>query len=139
MNLYKFHTNPEQLEGYENRLRIPMMAYEYGTQHGFTDELVSSVAKHPELAFKYARNIIESRFPEGEAAIATDPELAFEYAWEIIEGRFPEGEAAIATDPRWAYYYASHIIKGRWPEVEPVIATDPRWAGYYARYFGIKL
>ena len=113
MNLYDFHTNPEQLEGYENRLRVPMFAYEYGRRHGFTDELVSAVAKHPKSAF--------------------------EYAWEIIEGRFPEGEAVIATDPQYAYWYAKNVIKDRWPEAEPVIAKDPDWARAYQEQFGIKL
>ena len=105
MNLYDFHTNPEQLEGYENRLRVPMMAYEYGTQHGFTDELVSAVAKHPKSAFEYAYYIIKGRFPEGEATIAKNPQWAFFYAAEIIEGRFPEGEAAMSKDPHWASRY----------------------------------
>ena len=139
MNLYKFHTNPEQLDGYENRLRVPMMAYEYGDKHGFAGELVSAVAKDPQWAYKYARFVIKGRFPEGEATIATDPGRAYEYADYVINGRFPEAEAAIATSPTWAYHYAKYVIKDRWPEGEAAIAKTPKWASGYERDFGIKL
>ena len=121
LNIYNLHTNPEQLGGYENRLRVPQLAYEYGKKHGFTDELVSVVVKDPKWAYRYASDVINKNL----------------YGKEII--RWPEGEAVIAKDPEWALEYAYYIIKGRWPEAEPVIATDPRWADYYARYFGIKL
>ena len=53
MNLYKYHTNPEQLDGYENRLRVPRFAYEYGVENGFTDELVSVIATDPQWASEY--------------------------------------------------------------------------------------
>ena len=59
MNLYNFHTNPEQLEGYKNRLRVPKLAYEY------------------------ARDDIKGRWPEAEDMIAKDPSWARYY-----EGRF---------------------------------------------------
>ena len=165
MNLYNLHTNPEQLEGYENRLRIPQFAYEYGEKYGFTDELVSAVAKDPESAYWYAKNVIkdrwpeaepviakdpklgywyarfviEDRWPEAEPAIATDHNLASMYAKHIIKGRWPEGEAAIAKDPFTAYAYALRVIRGRFPEGEPAIATDPIWAEKYERDFGTQL
>jgi len=59
IGLYDFHTNPEQLDGYENRLRVPKMAYEYGVNNGFeyglgfTDEMVSAIAKDPWAAREY--------------------------------------------------------------------------------------
>ena len=105
MNLYALHTNPEQLEGYENRLRVPELAYEYGRRHGFKDELVSVVAKDTKYAYQYAFDVIRGRFPEGEAAIAKDPDWAYKYARGVIGGRWPEGEAAIAKDPYWAVKY----------------------------------
>jgi hypothetical protein len=46
MNIYQFHTVPETLDGYEERLtRVPKLAYEHAKSSG-------------------------RRFPEGEAAIA---------------------------------------------------------------------
>ena len=139
MNLYKFHTKPGQLSGYENRLRIPSLAYEYGRRHGFTDELVSAIATDPESAYHYARRVIEDRWPEGEAAIAENPKTAYFYARNVIKGRWPEGEAAIAKDTTYAYEYALSVIKGRWPEGEAAIAKKPTWARAYQERFGIKL
>ena len=139
INLYNLHTNPEQLEGYENRLRVPKMAYEYGKKYGFTDELVSAVAKHPEWAYVYAYRVIKGRFPEGEPAIATDPNAAYHYANLFIKDRWPEAEPVIATNPFTAYAYALRVIKDRWPEAEPVIATNPIWAEKYERDFGTQL
>ena len=81
--IYKFHTNPEQLDGYENRLRVPQFAYKYGEENGFTDELVSVVAKDPWTASDYAQYVIKGRWPEGEAAIAKDPEWAGGYEREF--------------------------------------------------------
>jgi len=35
MNLYKYHNNPEQLDGYEDRvLRVPELAYEFAKEKG---------------------------------------------------------------------------------------------------------
>jgi hypothetical protein len=65
----------------------------------------------------------------------TDPHWAHHYARDVIEGRFPEGEAAIATVPALAYYYARDIIGGRFPEGEAAIATDPLWTKLYLKAF----
>jgi hypothetical protein len=65
MNLYKFHTNPESLDFYKERLtKVPQFAYEHA-------------------------KILGRRFPEGEAAIAKDPYSAYYYAKDVIKGRFP--------------------------------------------------
>lgn len=76
INLYKFHSNPDTLLEYNNRIKLI-----------------------PELAYDYARNVIKSRWPEGEPTIM--------------------------KDPYWAVMYAQHIIKGRWPDAEPYIIKTP--------------
>ncbi len=91
MNIYKYHTDPESLDHYEDRL-----------------------TRVPELAFEHAMSL-GRRFPEGEAAIANNALYAFSYAHGIIEERWPEGEAAIAKSARYAYYYAKYVIKVRFP------------------------
>jgi hypothetical protein len=64
-----------------------------------------------------------------------DPHWAYWYAKDVLDGRFPEGEAAIATDPYWAHWYALNVIKGRFPEGEAVIATDPKCSEQYLKIF----
>lgn len=71
--------------------------------------------------------------PELEALAS--PEMAYWYACNVIQARWPVGEAAIATSPKWAYCYAYDVIEGRWPPGEPVIATDPEWAAEYYNDF----
>jgi hypothetical protein len=113
----------------------PEWAYKYARDiiRGRWPETEAVIAKDPELAHQYARGVIRGRFPEAEAVIAKDPELAYEYALDVIDDRWPEAEVVIAKDPVSAYLYARNIIHGRWPEAEAVIATDPNWAYKYAK------
>ena len=89
MDLYKLHSNPEQLTGHAKKhLIVPELAYK---------TLKSKKKLSPEdkqLALR---------------AIAKDPKWAYHYALRVIEGRFPEGEAAIAKDSRVAYLYAQYV------------------------------
>lgn len=78
------------MDGYENRVRVPELAYEWCLEHGRNKEI--------------------------ERHIVTDPEWAYHYAYNVIKDRWSEGEAVIATDPQWAYHYARYVIKDRWPE-----------------------
>ena len=66
-------------------------------------------------------------------AIAKDPEWAYRYAKDVLKGQFPLGEPTIAEDPQWAYYYAAEVLKGPFPLGEPAIAKDPGWAYEYAK------
>ena len=70
--------------------------------------------------------------------IVKDAKLAFYFAADIIQGRWPEAEPTIAKNAEWACCYAQYVIKGRWPEAEPTIAKDPYFAKYYIRYAGKK-
>jgi hypothetical protein len=136
MDLYKYHSNPEKLHGYDKKhMATPEMAFgalksgKLNAQQ--KKEAESVVATDPEYAYLYARNVIQGRWPEAEPVIAKDPQWAYTYARYVIKGRWPEGEPAIAKKADRACLYARDVIKGRWPEAEPVIAKDPKWAKNY--------
>jgi len=109
MNIYKYFTRPEQLDGYENRFRIPSLAYE--------------AAQNGEITWKQA-----------EPYIMKDPELAYLYAFGNLNHRWPEAEPYIMKNPWWAYWYAHDILKRRWPEAEPYIMKNPWWNQYRSRF-----
>ena len=89
----------------------------------------------PLNAYRYARDVVNGRWPEGEATIAKDPRSAHYYARDFIKGRFPEAEATIAKSPRSAYDYAKYVIKGRFPEAEQRISKDPDYSIFYLELF----
>lgn len=89
-------------------------------------------ANSPSTAFHYANEVLNGRFPEGEAAIATSVEYSYEYALDVLRGRFPEGEAIIATNGEYAYRYALKILKKRFPQGEPAIAKSAMASYHYA-------
>ena len=106
-------------------------------QKPIQDARTKAAMKDPESAYRYARDVIRGRWPEGEKVIASDPKSAYRYAMYVIGGRWPEAEKVIASasDPYYAYLYAMYVIRGRWPEAEKVIASasDPESAYEYAR------
>jgi predicted Zn-dependent protease len=57
--------------------------------------------------------------------------MAYFYAKDIVNGRWPEGEEAISKDPRYADKYAKDVVKGRWPEGEGAISKNPEYADAY--------
>jgi hypothetical protein len=114
--LFNLYNKPEEMAGYENRFRIPKLAYEWCLKHGRNNELERHIATDPKWAYHYARYIIKGRWPEGETVIATDPVNAYLYACMLIKDRWAEAESTIATDPQLAYYYARYVIKDCWPE-----------------------
>jgi len=61
---------------------------------------------------------------EAEDTTTQDAEMAYYYARYVIDGRWPEAEAAISQDAKQANNYAQHVIKGRFPEAEAAIASD---------------
>ena len=140
LNLYKYHTKPEKLDQYENRLTIvPELAYKYAVETNQRFEAGErAIMKDPYYAYLYALNIIEGRWREAEPYIMKDPDYAIQYARDIIKGRWPEAEPYIMNNPYYAYWYARDIIKGRWPEAEPyIMKTNFYWDNYKNR-FGIR-
>lgn len=87
----------------------------------------------PKGILKYAR-AHGHRWRKAEPYIIKDPELAYKYARDVLKERWPEAEPYIMKDPEWAYYYAFNIVHRRWPEAEPIIMTHPYWAYRYALY-----
>jgi hypothetical protein len=72
MNLYNYHSNPEQLHGYEQAHEsVPIIIWE-----------------------KYKKNPEELR--KREDILAQDPEYSYRYARDVLNGPFPKGEDAIA-------------------------------------------
>ena len=85
INLYKYHSNPETLEQYNNRTAIiPSLAYNYAIE-------------------------TKQRFPAGEPYIMKKPNWAFWYALEIIKGRWPEAEPSIMNHPDYWRWYKKHF------------------------------
>ena len=87
MNLYKFHSNPKQLIGYD-------VAFE----------------EVPELAWeKYEYNFEELK--KREHLWKQSAYYSCYYAHYVIKGRFPAGEAAISTSKIYSEYYRNTITK----------------------------
>ena len=90
------------------------------------------IAKDPQWACYYARNILQERFPEAEPCIAQDPKLVYIYIQDVLKRHWPEAEQYVAKDPGWAYRYARDVLKRPWSEVEPIIAQSPMYTYNYA-------
>ena len=134
---YQFHFPTAQLmDSRDERISDGIIQY-FRTQHPILKKLFAkqetAVAKNPEAAGAYAKDVIRGRWPEAEPIIAKNPEAALEYAVDVIRGRWPEAEPIIAKNPEVALEYAVVVIKGRWPEAEPIIAKNPEAAGAYAK------
>ena len=139
MNLYKLHSNPESLHGYDvAREKVPELAWEtHKRNHGKLRELEDTWTKSAQYSYWYARFVLENRFPKGEDAIATDDLWSYRYAKNILKPLgiigFPQGEDAIATSGRRSCEYAENVLEDRFPKGEDAIATDA-WSSYlYAR------
>lgn len=113
--------------------------------------------------FKIIKLQDEQYTKENSNAIKTNPDLALKYAMEVIGGRWFDAEPYILQDVYSSYLYAKNVIKdrwyefeeillnreltrdiehiiikyvrylmGRWPEIEPKILTSPSASMYYA-------
>ena len=97
ISLYKLHSKPKTLFGYDRVMQIPEMAWEM-TDNKQKDKLKSVWIKDPQYAYRYAR-MKNTTWPEAEPVIAQDAKYAYLYADYLLRSRFPAGEAAIARDP----------------------------------------
>jgi len=66
MNLYKFHSEPMQLNGVDNSHNNPYVFVERWQSFGFpkfpkdlSPKQISSIVKVPEFAFHYAKDVIK--------------------------------------------------------------------------------
>lgn len=127
MNLYKYHTRPEKLELHDKAPeKVPAVIWDkYEDQPDELEKREKILAKDPLYAYLYAVNVLQDRFPAGEAAIAKSAEHAYGYALIILRAAFPKGEAAIATSGLHAQQYARFVIKKPFPKGEAAIANHP--------------
>jgi hypothetical protein len=62
------------------------------------------------------QKVIKDRWEPAENLLAKHGNLAYDYAKNILKGPFPLGEVAIALSERHGYLYATEIIKGKLPD-----------------------
>jgi hypothetical protein len=94
----------------------------------------SKNVKLAQMAYEYARDVVQGPWPAGEAAIAQSTYFSFWYAFSVVDSPFPKGEAAIALASNWSYYYAHDVIRGRWIMGEAAIKRDAKFALDYFRF-----
>lgn len=145
MNLYKFHSIPESLFGYEKAMeRVPHVAWDTHKKNPKKlrelEHLWTKSARH---SYLYAKHILKNkRFPLGEPAIATSARYSCWYARDVLENRFETGEEIIATDADYSYWYALDVLKPlriRFELGEKAIAGDAELSWMYAEYVLLPL
>ena len=89
----------------------------------FAEVMRSSLKKAP------TPGAMSQDFPgwaKAEKIIAKDPEAAYIYARQVVKGKWPEGEEAIAQDPDVAMTYLRETgIKALTPKAEEILQSHP--------------
>ena len=113
LNLYTLHSNPEILDHYDNiDMILPLVFWDkYKNNIPELKKREKYIAKYPEYAYKYAKNILKKPFVLGEPSIAKDPAAAYFYVKNILKKPFVLGEPSIAKNPASAYTYARDVLK----------------------------
>lgn len=151
LNVYKYYEEPDNLllygEIYDKLRLIDLNAAANWLPQSKEklEPVVHIIEQIPELAYRYARNVMRERWPAAELVISRSDKIAAFYARDVIRGRWPEAEASIAKDPLISMAYAKGILAkdsewtsqeghehGRWPEAEPYILADRYAAVRYA-------
>jgi len=116
LNIYQLHTDPEQLDHYNERYKLPGEAWNFWIH-----------------SLNYKDTTKQEFFWEW---VLKDPESAYLCAlWQGIE--IPALEKIIKWDAKWARKYATSVMKQRWPEAEEMIMTDDDEWHLYAYEFGL--
>lgn len=131
MNLYKYHSQSEQLKHHKHKTNIvPKLAFNkargmLSRGEKVPQELLNVIGSSPKDALEWA-DITGERFPEGEKAIGTssmfDVDMYVHY--HLPHGqRFPEAEDKIAKDGSIndIISYAINHIGGRFKKAEEVL------------------
>ena len=81
LNLYNLHSNPEILDHYDNiDMILPLVFWDkYKNNIPELKKREKYIAKYPEYAYKYAKNILKKPFVLGEPSIFKDPKYAKQY------------------------------------------------------------
>jgi len=144
MNLYKLHTNPESLYGYEKAMeKVPELAWRtHENNRDKLREMEDTWAKSAEYSFLYGLNFLKplgiKGFPKGEDIISTDARYSCWYAEHVLKKKFPKGEDAIATDAEYSFRYARDVLENRFPKGEDVIRGS-KYQRNYEELFGVEL
>lgn len=93
---------------------------------------IQLVARFPDIALRYAKEVLHTRFPKGEPAILTEPYCAFSYARDILKRRWPKAEVVIARSGHASLDYARFVLHARFPRGEEVLKNEPIYAADYA-------
>jgi len=110
MNIYKLHTNPEQLVHYDEQWKLPenvwnlinVMHYE---EHKDTSHLAKYIKYLPLRAVIYARDILNGRFLEAEPYILKSPPAASAYyRWVIGADSNNGGDSDVSWDEADEFY-----------------------------------
>ena len=97
-----------------------------------SDAARNVASKHPEYAFKYARDIDRDSHDVTRLG-AWEPMYAFLYAKDI-EGPHDVTRKAASKDPAHAFKYAYHIDKGPHNLTREMASKDPEYAFHYAEH-----
>ena len=154
LNVYKKFERPEELNDYETLYPLAEALRKLRNHESDTDpdyeltdrdkEILSKntkiILRYPILAYNYAQNVLNGRWPECETIIKDNERLAYCYAAYVSHVRwkdigYPEVEKMFLQNVSKAYAYVDAVVKGRWPEAEPLLITDPITACYYAIKF----
>ena len=134
MNLYEFHSKPEELNGYEDRIcYVPKLAFEAleeNPNRPDKDKLENAITKNAKQSYMYSCYTLKGPFPKGEDAIAKDTKYSTWYAKYVLKGPFPKGEDTIAKDAWLSYEYAKEVLNGPFPKGEETLRNSRLWSGY---------
>lgn len=137
LNVYNYYDDAEALPMYKEL--SPALGL-YDNPHAWDTSsrpilkpIEHLIAKQPIYACKYAKDVLQGRFPEGEPIIMKYPNAALSYAKYVIGGRWRDAEPYIAEDIFQAFEYATDVIHGRFKAAEPNIMTSPSQAFEYAK------
>lgn len=108
--------------------------FEYVYLVGPCPSLEMLISKNPKIAYKYAVDVLESRFKLGEKAIGTNAYKSFNYALEF-NCRIKEGEDSISKIEEIAFKYGKLMKKldlwNSWTEQE--VSRSSVWMYQYAK------
>ena len=133
MNLYKLHTQPEELLFHDKDLtNIPKFAYKEmqyinPKELAVNDNkrlihLATAISKDPHWAYRFAVRKIGTRWINSEL-----------YPTELAI----RAENTIMQSPEYAYKYAYDVMRERWPEAEKYIQQDVDEWKWYKREFNL--
>ena len=126
MNLYQYHNNPNVLPGHNNKeellglYSLPYIFEKYIDQPDELKKRESFIAKSAEYSYRYANDVLCSRFHLGERVILTDAHIAFIYK-RRFQSSFSSNsekeqlENQISKYSELSYRYATEVLKARFP------------------------